>query len=266
MRSIAYFLFIAIFLAVTAYLYTPYETAVERILALLLVGAVFVGFCLRPTRELFYVQTSVRSRESGGHHAIKRDQLAVKIELVRLWLLFVPTALAVCLLVVSSAGGTTPQLGLLGRLSFANYIASYNFFSPFGLVAITVLYWLPFLLLIGLGLWINERWIVRKAEACSATSFRVRGKGLARSVTYAFRGEHGEYFGGDCLFTGMTDPFELSSIVVYKVDNPNRSRIATGFFFHKFVIIGRGLADLDQQNVRAQAEFAKTLQPSWEPE
>ena len=158
-EGIAKYIVVAIFLLAIAWLFTPLELIFERLLAGLLVLAVLIGFSLHPTREVFYVRTTARIREPGGHEVLEGDLLAIKVELVRLWLLFLPTAAAVALLVISSSAGS----------SFFNTIASSNF-APFVVIPMEILFVIGVAVLGGCGMWIHERWVIRDAEACSAST------------------------------------------------------------------------------------------------
>jgi hypothetical protein len=52
----------------------------------------------------------------------EHDRLAVKVELARLWLLFLPTFLALAFLVVAAAHGAVWKFSLLNRIfSIAGY-------------------------------------------------------------------------------------------------------------------------------------------------
>ena len=79
---------------------------------------------------MFYVRTTVRLCDADGNLALEHDYLAVKVELARLWLLFLPTFLAVGFLVVSSAGG------ILWKFSLLNTIFS----SEYGYIAFCILH------------------------------------------------------------------------------------------------------------------------------
>ena len=71
----------------------------EGLIALAIVTAAVVGFLMHPRREVFCVRTSVRLVAPDWSQAIEKDLMAVRVELARLWLLFVPTLLAVAFLV-----------------------------------------------------------------------------------------------------------------------------------------------------------------------
>lgn len=83
--------------------------------------------------------------------------------------------------------------------------------------------------------------------------------GLAGRVSYLFMGEHGEYYGGDCfcLHLGLAQPPELATIVIHDVRKPELNKIAMGFLFHRLIVLGRGVTDLDKQTADAQTALAE---------
>lgn len=76
-------------------LFTPYEAFLEGFIALAIVAAVVVGFLMYPRREVFYVRTAILLIQPDRNRTLEHDLLAVRVELARLWPLFVPTFLAV---------------------------------------------------------------------------------------------------------------------------------------------------------------------------
>jgi hypothetical protein len=86
-------------------LFTPYEAFVEVSVALAIFLAVVVGFLIHPRRDIYYVRTSVRLIDPDRRETLEHDFLAVRVELVRLWLLFVPTSLSVAVFVFFAASG-----------------------------------------------------------------------------------------------------------------------------------------------------------------
>jgi hypothetical protein len=244
MEDISKILIVAVWITAGVLLFTPYEAVLETALALLLIAAVVLGFLLHPRRDVFYVRTTVRLSDADRNQALEHDLLAVKVELVRLWLLFVPTFLAVAFLVVSAADG------ILWNFSFLNKIFS----TKYAFIALYCSHWAPLLVLILLWAWIRERWVMRDAEACSATSFSVTG----RRVSYSFRGERGEYYGGDCVHVGLVHPLQLATVVFYNVGKPELNKIAMGLLFYRLTIFGRGVTDLDKQTLAAQTAWAET--------
>ncbi|HEV3253238.1 MAG TPA: hypothetical protein VG033_02455 [Candidatus Acidoferrales bacterium] len=230
-------------------LFTPYEAFLEGIMALVIVAAAVVGFLMHPRRDVFYVRTTVRLIDPARNPALEHDFLAVRAELVRLWLLFVPTFLAVAFLVFFAAGGPM-------KFSYLNWIFS----SRYAYIAFVLCQYPPLLVLVLLSAWIDERRVMRDAEACSARSFsisRARVRRVGR-VSYLFMGERGEYYGGHCLYFGLVQPHELATIVFHNVRTPELNKIAMGFLFHRLIIVGRGVTDLDKQTAVAQTALAET--------
>ncbi|HKW57840.1 MAG TPA: hypothetical protein VJN42_10825 [Candidatus Acidoferrum sp.] len=234
-----------------ALLFTPYEAIFEGVVALLMVTAVAVGFLMHPRRETFYVRTAVRGVDSDRNQFLEHDSLAVRVELVRLWLLFVPTVLAVASLVAFAAAGPM-------KFSFLNWLFS----SRYALIATFMLQYAPLFVLLLTAAWIEERRVMRDAEACSASTFSIFRPqvGPAGRIAYAFRGEHGEYYGGYCfcLYLRVDQSPELATIVFHNVRNPDLNKIAMGFLFHRLTILGRGVTDLDKQTSEVQTLLAET--------
>lgn len=224
-----------------------------KAIALVIFAAAVVGFLIHPRRDVFYVRTVVRLTDLDRNQALEHDFLAVRVELVRLWLLFLPTFLAVTVLVFFAAGGPM-------KFSYLNWIFS----SRYAFIAMTIWLYPPLLVLLLLSAWIDERRVIRDAEACSARSFSLSRSSAGRvvRVSYLFMGEHGEYYGGDCLYFGLVHPRELATIVFHNVQRPELNKIAMGFLFHRLVILGRGVTDLDKQTAAAQAALAETTSMS----
>lgn len=234
-----------------ALLFTPYEAVFEGIVASAMASAVAAGFLMHPRREVFYVRTAVPRVDPGGNKLLEYDLLAVRVELTRLWLLSVPTVLAVASLVFLASGGPT-------KFSFLNWLFSTRY-AP---IAILLLEYLPLLVFLLTAAWIGERRVMRNAEASSATSLSISRAqvGPTGRASYAFRGENGEYYGGYCfcLCLGLNQPRELATIVFHNVRKPELNKIALGFLFHRLIVLGRGVTDLDKQTVEAQTVLAET--------
>ncbi len=216
-----------------------YESALAGVAAVGLIATVVVGFCLSPRKEVFYLRTTSRVPDPDYVVSIEHDRIALRVELVRLWLLFIPTFVAVAFLLVTAANGKTWNISLFeGRaLDWFNIGTTYPvllFFRAliFGVVAL-------------LTAWVTERWILRDANACSADSVHVNGK----RITYSFKDPLGEYYGGQGIPLGATCSWQLRSIVFYKTRKPELSKIAMCCLFHRIVIVGRGLTDLDNATV-----------------
>lgn len=75
-------------------------------------------------------------------------------------------------------------------------------------------------------------------------------------------GEHGEYYGGGCLYFGLVHPQALAKIVFHNVRKPELNKIAMGFVFHRFVVLGHGVTELDKQTEAARAALAEVTSPS----
>jgi hypothetical protein len=234
-------------------LFTPYEAFLEGVLALAIIVAAVVGFVMHPRREVFYVRTAVRLIDPDRRQALEHDLLAVRVELVRLWVLFVPTFLSVAVLVFFAACGPA-------KFSYLNWAFS----SRFAPIVILFCQYPPLLVFVLLVAWIDERRVMRDAAACSARSFSVHRApvGWVGRVSYLFMGEHGEYYGGDCLYFALPHPRELATIVIHNVRTPELNKIAMGFLFHRLIILGRGVTDLDKQTAAAQTALVETTSVS----
>jgi len=208
-----------------------YESLIAGAAALVILAAVVAGFVVRPRREVFYIRTAVYGFEPDGFFTVEHDRIAVRVEMVRLWLLFPLTLAAVAFLLLTFLQGT-PWRYRLGQ-----------FFAEAGPYPF-VLYGRIFLAIVlgVLSTWTSERWILRDAEACSADSVsRRQGR-----ISYSFRDRNGEYYGGEGFqWTAYSLP--LANIVLYQVSKPDLSKIAVCCLFHRFVIIGHGLTDLDEE-------------------
>jgi hypothetical protein len=236
-------------------LFTPYEAVLEGVIAVVMVTAVLAGFLMHPRRDVFYLRTALPIIAPDRNKFLEHDLLAVRVELVRLWLLFVPTVLAVACLVFFAAGGPT-------QFSFLNSLFS----SQYAPIAVLILQYPPLFVFLLIAAWVAERRVLRDAEACSARSYSISRAqiGQAGRVSYLFMGEHGEYYGGSCycLCLGLVQPHELATIVFHNVRNPGLNKIAMGFLFHRLVVLGRGVADLDKQTEAAQTALAEATSQS----
>jgi hypothetical protein len=50
----------------------------------------------------------------------------------------------------------------------------------------------------------------------------------------------------------------LATIVFDNVHKPEVNKIAMGLLFHRWIILGRGVTDLDKQTTAAQKAFVET--------
>ena len=219
--------------AIAAFLLPAYESYLAGLAAIILLAAVVAGFVLRPRREVFYLRTTLVTRE--GHHAlsVERDRLGIRVELARLWLLFLPTFGAITFLIITSAKNKLlgfSILNLLGEPSYPVLVATRLFL----------------VLVVGIiATWLSERWVLRDAEACSADTVSP----LAGRLLYSFIDREGEYYGGECFRFALQRSAKLARIVFYNVSRPELNKIAMGCLFHRVVIIGRGVTELDEQTV-----------------
>src|SRR4051794_17318688 len=81
-----------------------YERVIAASAAIVVIGLVTIGFVLRPKQEVFYLHTKTW-KTFDNELFQENDCIAVRLEIVRLWLLFVPTFLALALLLVTYAHG-----------------------------------------------------------------------------------------------------------------------------------------------------------------
>lgn len=200
MDLISRVLLIFVFIVAGVLLFTPYEAFLEGAVAFAILATAVAGFVMHPRRDVFYVRTSVPFLSPNQTRGLDRDFLAVRVELARLWLLFVPTFLAVAFLVFFAAGGPA-------KFSFLNWI----FTSRYAYLGFFICEYAPLPVLFLLSAWISERRVLRDAEARSARSLSIyrefgwRTLRVAR-VSYLFMGEHGEYWGGSCLYFSLVRP------------------------------------------------------------
>jgi len=224
--------------ALVLFSFHAYESALATLAAVGLLAAVVVGFCVRPHKEVFYLRTTIRVHDPDYAVAVEHDRIAIRVELARLWLLFIPTFAAIAFLLITAASGTTWNVGL-----FDSAPVHWLVLGPYPVLLFFRL------LIVGvfglLSAWLTERWVLRDASACSAGSIQSFGF----RVMYSFQDPSGEYYGGDGFPFGSTGSRELETIVFYKTRKPERSKIAMCCLFHRVVIIGRGLTDLDEATV-----------------
>jgi hypothetical protein len=132
MKEISRILLLGLAMLAAIFLSTPYEPVLEVVVALAFVVAVLLGFLLHPRKEVFYVRTTVQLRDPDRNPILEHDHLAAKAELTRLWLLFLPTLLAVGFLVVSSASGSLWKFSFLNSIFKTEYapIALFIWHAP----------------------------------------------------------------------------------------------------------------------------------------
>lgn len=220
--------------AIAFFALESYEAFLAGSAALLIIATVILGFLLHPRREIFYLRTTTRVPDPDSALVIEHNRLAVRVELARLWLLFIPTFTALAFLLVTAARGTTWKISLFGDNVLHWFDGdSYPFFLLSRLLIIAV-----FELVFS---WLSERWVLRDASACSADSLT---RCDAR-ILYSFRDTNGEYYGGDGFPVGKLSR-HLQTIVFYDTCKPQRNKIALCCVFHRPVIVGRGVTDLNE--------------------
>ena len=69
---------------------------------------------------------------------------------------------------------------------------------------------------------------------------------------YGFKDPSGEYYGDEGLPLGATRASRLRTIVLYRTGKPHLNKIAMCCLFHRLVILGTGVTDLDEATVAAK--------------
>lgn len=231
---------------VAALLLPAYEAVLAGLGAIVLVAAVATGFVLRPRRDVFYLRTTLIMRKPDHAVCVEHDRVAFRVELTRLWLLFLPTFGALAFLITTSVKGTTWKFSILNTV----------FGDLFGEVSYPLLLAIRLFLVIVVGIvstWLTERWVLRDAEACSADSLSPVGG----RILYSFKDGAGEYYGGECFPLSPERSPKLARIVFYKRYKPQLNKIVMGCLFHRVVIVGRGVTDLDEATVTASVTRAE---------
>jgi hypothetical protein len=232
---------------VAALLLPAYESVLAGLAAVVMVAAVVVGFLFRPRKDMFYLRTTLVVPEPDYPLSVEHDRIAVRVELARLWLLFLPTFAAVAFLIVTSAKGTTWDFSLLDQFGETGSYPVYLGIRAFQIIVVGLL-----------STWVSERWVLRDAEACSANSVSMK----TGTLLYSFKDRLGEYYGGEGFPFALVRSPKLARIVFYRASKPQVNKIAMGCLFHSLVIVGRGLTDLDEATVSAHAA---EVQPASHP-
>lgn len=234
--------------AIALFSFHAYESALAGVAAIATVAAVVFGFCLRPSKEVFYLRTTVHVPDPDYAVVIEHDQVAVRVELARLWLLFIATFMSVAFLLVTFASGTTWKISIID-----SSLVYWLNLGPY-----PVLLFFRFLVIAVFGLltaWITERRVLRDASLCSAATLsRYKNR-----IIYSFRDPSGEYYGGEGIPFGATRSPRLRTIVIYRAAKPQLNKIAMCCLFHRLVIQGRGLTDLDKATVAAKSVEAQPV-------
>jgi hypothetical protein len=72
---------------------------------------------------------------------------------------------------------------------------------------------------------------------------------LSRGQPAEIKDRFDEYYGGEAFPFALVRSPNLASIVLYRPAKPELNKIAMGCLFHRPVIVGRGLTDLDEATV-----------------
>lgn len=166
---------------------------------------------------------------------VQHDQVAVRVELAGLWLPFIATFASVAFLLITHAQPNRLEFGLLAERwtlpgpTFPSLLGERPFF---GLSAARI----------------TEAWVLQDASVCSAaTRVATPGESFIAPKTL------GKYYcGGDITF-GASRSARLCTFVFYRGDKPHLNEIAMCCLFHRPVIHGLGLTDLDEASVAARA-------------
>jgi hypothetical protein len=232
---------------VAALLLPSYEAILAGLAAIAMVAVVVVGFLLRPRKEMFYLRTTLIVSEPDFPLAVEHDRVAVRIELARLWLLFLPTFAAIAFLVITSAKGTTWDFRVPDRFWETGF-----YLIILGIRALQIV-------VVGLlSAWLSERWVLRDAEACSADFVSA----MEGRLLYSFKDRLGEYYGGEGFPFALVRSPKLARIVFYRASKPQLNKIAMACLFHRPVIVGHGLTDLDEATAAIHSVQA---QPASQP-
>ena len=232
---------VGVLAAVALWAFPLYQSFIAGVAAITVIGIVAAGFYLCPRKDVFYVRTTVWRMDVDRNLSAEHEQLAVKVELARLWLLFVPTALAVSFLVLTAVNGTLWSTGVFDWVE-RNYV-----FLIIDRIAVA-------LIVVALPIWINERRVLRDADACGARRLSVDNG----YVGFSFVDRSGEIYAGEGFRFGLVRPPELATVVLYCTRKPELNNIGMCLLFHRLIIIGRGLTDLDKAGVTARAILAET--------
>lgn len=212
---------------------TTYYPMLVALYALAIMIAIVAGFLLRPLRDVVLVRTTLPFSSPVRSRSVRHDQIALRVEITRLWLLFLPTFAALAFFVVASVTGLSWWDPIAYPLVFVAQIVLLNFVST----------------------WVIERSVLRDATASFADYIAEKRNWLR----YAFKDDTGGYYGGTALRFVRIGSREIKGVVVYKALNPNSNKIATAFLFHRFEIIGRGLPEFDESAVSAQLVQAQVV-------
>jgi hypothetical protein len=208
----------------------PLMAYIAVFVAMVMVATVIVGFLLVPDRDSWIVWVTQYSFAEGEDDDIDvfftQEPIAIQAYVTRLWILYIPTIMAVGFLMFVAARD-------IWSFDITTYFSPESFFAA--RVGVGVVWFL-------LAGWLYERWLLRRAAAASTREER---EGHDYFTAYYFVVER-EYHGGLSfpLFSYYDEP-ALAQVVMYRRTNPSSNRLVRAFLFHGFKVIGRGVQDLD---------------------
>lgn len=208
------------------------------ILAALMIAVILAGFLLVPDCDHWKVWMKTYDFAEDEEETVSlyssHEPIAVQAQVANLWLLYLPTMLAVGYLLLASARGV-PQLRI-------EELAPYPviFILRLGVAAVWVL----------LSSWGYERWVLRRAAAAQIAGTAALHEYM---VGYYFRVEKDVYGGESFPWRSYDRNRVLRRTVMFRRDRPERNLLIPGFIFHRFEIAARGVQDLEKARESAQA-------------
>ena len=79
-----------------ALLLPSYEPVLAGLAAIVMVTVVVLGFIFRPRKDTFYVRTTLVISEPDYPLVVEHDRIAVRVEVARLWVLFLSAYAQIC--------------------------------------------------------------------------------------------------------------------------------------------------------------------------
>jgi hypothetical protein len=159
----------------------------------------------------------------------------------------------IAFLLITFANGTTWKFSLWNSGFMATFLEA----GPYPVFLLCRV-----LLAVVIGLlstWVSERWVLLDADACSADSV----SHMAGRLLYSFRNRAGEYYGGEGFPLGLARSRQLATIVLYSVARPDLNKMAICCLFHRLVIVGRGVTDLDKATTSARSATVQSASQTY---
>ena len=105
---------------------TTYYPMLVALYALAIIIAIVAGFLLRPLKDIVLVRPNLSFSSPVPSRSVKHDQVALRVEITRLWLLFLPTFAALAFFVVASVNGLAWWDSIAYPLVFVAQIVTLN--------------------------------------------------------------------------------------------------------------------------------------------